>query len=197
MTLVLASGSLTRAQMLRAAGIPHEILPARVDEEALRAALDAEGVSPRDQSAELADFKTARIAARHPDRVVLGADQILEFQGAALGKSDTPEAAAELLARMAGQTHQLHSAAVLYRRNRPTWRAVETVRLTMRPLSPGFIHDYLGRNWDRVRGSVGAYRIEEEGVRLFTRIEGSHFAVLGLPLLPLIDHLTVTGDLSA
>jgi septum formation protein len=193
MRLILASSSPIRRALLDRAGVPHEAIPARVDEESLRAALEAEGTSPRDMADALAEAKALKVAAKHPGALVLGCDQVLELDGRALGKAaDRAEAAAQLTA-MAGKTHRLHSAAVICEDGRPVWRHVGTVRLTMRNLSPAFLASYLDRNWPGVEDCVGAYKIEEEGVRLFARIDGGYFDVLGLPLLEVLGYLALRG----
>ena len=193
--LILASGSSTRAALLRGAGIAHEVVIPRVDEDGLTAALRAKGTSPRDVADALAEMKAVRVSARHPETIVLGGDQVLSCDGRLYAKPATPEEAREHLDSLAGRTHVLHSAAVLAEGGEPVWRHVGEARLTMGSLSPGWLDDYVARNWDSIRHSVGGYRIEEEGVRLFTRIEGDHFTILGLPLLPLLSFLTARGSI--
>ena len=192
--ITLASGSAARAGMLSAAAIPFAVRAPRVDEDAVRAALVQDGAAPRDVADALAEMKAVKGSV---PGLCLGGDQVLELDGAVVSKAADREAARSLLQRMAGRTHHLHAAAVLAEDGRPVWRVVETVRMAMRPLSDGYVDGYLARNWDAVRGAVGCYHIEGEGARLFTRIEGSHFAVLGLPLLPLIDHLVQRGVVAA
>jgi len=190
--LTLASGSGIRRRLLEAARVPVEIRPARVDEDALRAALAAEGASPRDTADALAEAKARKIAARTPG-LVLGCDQILAVDRDILAKpADPPEARAQL-ARLSGRRHDLFSAAVIYEDAAPVWRHVGHVRLHMRPLSDAYLDAYLARNWDSVRDSVGAYKLEEEGARLFSRIDGDYFTVLGLPLLEVLSYLTLRG----
>ena len=193
--LVLASGSATRAAMLRAAGLAFEVVVPRVDEEAFRAGLLAEGASARDVADALAEMKAARVSGRRPEAFVLGCDQTLSCDGELFSKPATPEEAREQLRSLMGRTHRLHSAAVIYQHERPVWREVTEARLTMGRMSEAWLDGYLARNWESVRHSVGAYRIEEEGVRLFTRIDGDHFTILGLPLLPLLSFLALRGTI--
>lgn len=193
--LVLASGSATRQAMLRAAGVPFVIVVARVDEESFEAGLLAEGASARDIADALAEMKAARVSDKVPEALVVGADQVLSCEGRLLSKPGSPEEAREQLSFLMGRTHRLHSAAVIYRGGEPLWRHVSEARLTMGRLSEEWLDGYLQRNWEAVRHSVGGYRIEEEGVRLFSRIEGDHFTILGLPLLPLLSFLAVRGTI--
>jgi septum formation protein len=190
---LLASASQIRADLLRAAGLAVTQQPARVDEESIRLALEAEGARPRDIADALAEMKARKISERHPLPWVIGCDQVLEFAGKAFGKPETPDAARAHLSALRGRTHILHSAVVLYHEGKPVWRFVGEVRLTMREFSDAYRDTYLARNWESARHSVGCYKIEEEGVRLFSRIEGDHFTLLGLPLLPLLDYLSGRG----
>lgn len=194
-SMVLASSSSIRHQLLVNAGLDVVADSARIDEDAIKAALLAEGAPPRDIADTLAEAKARKVAGRHPGALVLGCDQVLAHDGACLSKPDTPDAARAQLARLRGGQHRLLSAAVLYRDGTPLWRHVGTVRLTMRDASDAYLDAYVARNWDSIRHSVGAYKLEEEGVRLFTRIEGDYFTVLGLPLLDLLSYLTLRGEI--
>lgn len=193
--IILASGSVIRSQLLQNAAVAHEVIPARLDEDAVKSSLGAEGASPRDVADVLAELKAQRIGAKHSDALVIGCDQVLAFGQDILSKPRTPDEASDQIRRLRGQKHQLLSAAVIYGEGKPLWRHVGTVRLHMRDLSDAFIDDYVDRNWQSIKDAVGSYKLEEEGVRLFTRIEGDYFNVLGLPLLELLSYLTLRGTL--
>lgn len=194
-SLILASASEIRATLLRNASIDIDVKPARIDEEAIRNSLDAEGASPRDLADALAEYKARKISQKYPNQLVLGCDQVAELEGDFLVKPCDKAQAIEQLTKMSGKTHRLLSAAVLYQNGQPVWRHVGVVRLKMRQLSTEYILDYVERNWDSIRHSVGAYKLEEEGVRLFAGIDGDYFNVLGLPLTELLSYLILRGDL--
>lgn len=193
--LVLASASASRAALLRNAALDIDTRPARIDEETIRAALEAEGAKPRDIADALAEMKARKISERDPAALVLGCDQILDLDGEVFGKAEDPEAARAQLRRLSGRTHRLHSAAVVYREAKPVWRHVGEARLTLHPLSDRFIGDYVDRNWDSIRHCVGCYMIESEGIRLMSRIEGDCFTIQGLPLVPLLNWMRLIGEI--
>ncbi|WP_288938892.1 Maf family nucleotide pyrophosphatase [Roseovarius pacificus] len=193
--IILASGSDIRATLLRNAGVVFDVVPARVDEEALRDAMLAEDAGARDIADALAEMKAQKISAKHPEALVIGCDQVLNLQGQLLTKPDSPEMARTQLLAMRGKRHELLSAAVICENGKAIWRHVGVVRLLMRQFSDAYLDDYIARNWDSIRHSVGAYKLEEEGVRLFSQVQGDYFTVLGLPLLELLSYLTLRGDL--
>ncbi|MCZ8334170.1 MAG: Maf family protein [Rhodobacteraceae bacterium] len=195
--IILASASTIRRQLLENAGVTVDSLPARVDEDTIRAALQAEGAKHRDIADTLAEMKARKLAERHPSSLVIGSDQVLELDGEIWGKPGTPDAARSQLQRLRGRTHKLVSAVVLYDQTKPIWRHVEEASLTMRSFSDGFLDDYVARNWDDIRHSVGAYQLEREGARLFAAVDGNHFTILGLPLLPLLNYLSQRGFIPA
>lgn len=199
MKLVLASRSAARRAMLDAAGVAHDAMAAGVDEEAAKAALRADGLGARDLADALAELKAIRVSARAPTALVLGADQtlVLDDDGTMLDKAEDRTAAAAQLRRLAGRTHSLYSAAVIAEGGRPVWRQVDRARLTVRPLSDAFIDAYLDAEYAEAAGCVGVYRIEGPGAQLFSRIEGSHFTILGLPLLAVLDYLRIRGILTS
>jgi septum formation protein len=179
--------------MLEKAGVAVICHAPRVDEGLIRDSLLAEGARPRDIADALADAKARKIGQKFPDGVTLGCDQVLDLAGKMFSKPETPDEAMSQLTELAGQAHLLHSAAVVYEGGKPVWRHISEARLYMREASGDYIADYVRRNWPAISGSVGAYRIEEEGVRLFHRIEGDHFTILGLPLMPLLGWLGIRG----
>ena len=195
--IILASGSEIRAKLLKNAGVNFDVVTSKVDEEMLRRALEVEHAPARDIADALAEAKAGKVAMKHPESLVIGCDQVLEFDGRIFSKpKDISEARAQLQT-LRGQKHQLLSALVVFHENQPVWRHVGVVRLQMRDFSEVYLEDYLERNWDSVRWSVGCYKLEEEGIRLFHRVDGDYFNVLGLPLIELLNYLMARGDLTA
>lgn len=192
-SLILASQSDIRRRLLKNAGVAFEAVAARVDEDAVRAALLGEAAAPRDIADALAGLKARKISECNPGALVIGCDQVLSQDGELLSKPASPDDARKQLRRLRGQRHELLSAVVICEDGKPLWRTVATVGLTMRDFTDNYLTSYVERNWDSIRHSVGAYKLEEEGVRLFSRIDGDYFTVLGLPLLDLLTFLGTRG----
>ena len=191
--LVLASASRTRASLLRNAGVPFAVHAPAVDETRIRRSLRAEGAPDTAVAPLLADAKAVQVSRLLPGALVLGADQTLLLDGAVLAKpADRAEARAQLTA-LSGRSHRLHAALALACDGAVVWRHAETAQMTVRPLTPAFLDYYLETGGDSLLQSVGAYQLEGLGGQLFTRVDGDVFAVLGLPLLPLLDVLRRHG----
>jgi septum formation protein len=195
--LVLASASATRARLLKAAAVPFEVVPAHVDEDAVKASMLGEGAPPRNVADALAELKAVRISASRPGTLVLGADQVLEIEGELVSKSESMDEARALLRRLRGKSHLLISAAVLAQDGVPLWRHIAQATLGMRDFSDGFLEDYLAQEGEGLFGGVGCYRLEGRGLQLFSRIDGDYFAILGLPMLPLLTALRGQGIIPA
>ena len=197
MRLLLASKSAARRRMLEAAGIAFDPVEAELDEQAAKAGLAAAGFDARGIAEELAQLKALSVAAA-PGDLVLGSDQTLELDdGTILSKPADREDARVQLRLMSGRTHHLHSAAVIAEAGEAVWWHSDSVALTMRRLGDRFLEAYLDREYEAIRWSVGGYRIEGPGVQLFEKIEGSHFSILGMPLIPLLGYLRERGLIAA
>ncbi|PZX10686.1 Maf family protein [Celeribacter halophilus] len=195
--LILASGSEIRQTLLRNAGVSFDVSIGRIDEESVKDALLGEGASPRDIADALAEGKARKVSLKNLDAMVIGCDQTLSFKGQLLSKPKTVDEARAQLKEMRGERHKLLSAAVIYENGEPKWRHVGEVRLEMNRFSDAYLEDYLARNWEQIRHCVGSYMLESEGVRLFSRIDGDYFTVLGLPLLPLLAYLSERGVIAS
>jgi septum formation protein len=197
MRLILASGSAVRAAMLANAGVPHDIRVADVDEDAAKMRLLAERADMRAVAEALAELKALHVSATDPDALVLGADQVLAFEGRLLSKAKSMSEAHEILSQLRGKTHELLSAAVLAKAGAPVWKHVGRAVLHMRDFSDRFLDDYLASEGEGLLNGVGCYRIEGRGVQLFERIEGDNFTIMGLPLLPLLGALREQGVIAS
>ncbi|MHA1157368.1 MAG: Maf family nucleotide pyrophosphatase [Alphaproteobacteria bacterium] len=187
---ILASASTTRAALLRDAGLNFEVRPAAIDERSIEALHTANGDPAMEIALSLATAKATAIAETGASLPVVGADQVMEIGGAMGHKPETMAVAAEQLARLSGKVHFLHTAAVITLPDGTlAWHKVEPVRLAMRSLSAADIAHYLDQVGERALTSVGGYQIDGPGIKLFDDIHGDYFAVLGLPMLPLIKAL--------
>jgi septum formation protein len=195
--LILASGSRFRRQMLEAAGVPVRVIPADVDEPDLRDSMLREepDITAGRIALRLAEAKALHVSKQHQSALIIGADQILDFNTAILAKPANPARAREHLELLRGRTHTLPTAVVLAQAGKVLWQHVETPRLTMRAFSDEFLAGYLNAMGDSVLETVGAYKLEGLGVQLFERTDGDSFSIIGLPLLPLLDALRRFGHL--
>ncbi|WP_127088069.1 Maf family protein [Aquabacter cavernae] len=195
--LILASRSAARRDMLKATGIPLEVIDTSVDERAVEAQAPGAEAAPDDVARLLAHTKALKGASlAGPGRYVVGADQTLALNGTIFHKAPDRAAAKLQLSRLQGHTHVLHSAVAVARDGEVVFEVLESAALTMRPLSEVQIGDYLDAAGPDIFGSVGCYQLESRGSHLFERIEGNHFTILGLPLLPLLGFLRQEGLLS-
>jgi septum formation protein len=193
MSLILASASAARQRLLQAAGVPFTVEATEIDEAAVKQGLQAEGAGAEDAAVLLAELKGQRVSRRHPGRMVIAADQLLVLGERWFDKPQDLDEAARHLQALAGQTHRLVTSVMALRDGVRLWHHLESPRLTLRRLEPAEIQRYLDSAGPAVLGSVGAYHLEGLGVRLMARVEGDHFAIQGLPLLPLLDFLRNHG----
>lgn len=188
-SVVLASASPSRRRLLEDAGVEVVVDPAPVDETDVKEALRAEGANALQVAETLAELKARHVSRRHPAALVIGADQMLVCEQAWFDKPDDMAQAAEHLGRLSGKRHELLTAVSVMRGGEVLWHHNDSARLTMRPLSDGFIADYLAAIGTAALQSVGVYQLEGRGAQLFQKVEGDFFTILGLPLLPLLDFL--------
>ena len=194
--LVLASASQTRRSLLEGAGVPHIVEPSRVDEDELKIGLRAEGASPVEIAEVLAEAKAIYVSRKHPDVLVLGADQILALEGESFDKPvDRADALAQLQ-KLRGRRHELISYAVIVRGGQRIWQGVDRAKLTVRAdITDDFLNAYIDAAGEDIFNGPGGYRVESLGVQLFSAIDGAHYTILGLPLLALLDYLRANGIL--
>ncbi|MBI3514259.1 MAG: Maf family protein [Proteobacteria bacterium] len=195
--VVLASASTIRATVLRNAGVPFEIMPAQVDETALKRKLRSERADAEACALALAALKALHVSSLRPEALVIGADQMLDCDGVWFDKPADRGQAETSLRGLRGKTHSLVAGVVVARDGRQLWQHVERSRLTMRRLDDAFIAAYLDAIGEPALQSVGAYQLEGLGVQLFSHVDGDFFAILGLPLLPLLETLRQHGIVAA
>ncbi|MBH68029.1 MAG: septum formation protein Maf [Rhodospirillaceae bacterium] len=195
-TVVLASSSASRQKLLERAGVPHRVEPSKVDEEEVKRSMRAVGKTSLELAEALADLKATTVSRKHPGRLVLGADQILDCDGKSFDKPSDFANAKEQLKALRGKSHKLISYAVIVQDSVRVWSGVDTATVTIRPnVSDQFIDNYIARCGQDILSTTGVYKAESLGVQLFSKIEGNHYAILGLPLLSLLDYLRETGVL--
>lgn len=187
--IVLASASAVRTRLLASAGVPHEILPADIDEADVRDRLVAEDAAHEQVAEVLAELKAQKIAAARPDAIVLGADQVLSCADELFEKPAGRDGVRDHLRRLRGRSHTLHTAVCAVIDSQVTWHHTARADLRMRALSDEFIERYVAAAGDSACQSVGAYEMEWLGVHLFEAIDGDFYSILGLPLLPLLVFL--------
>lgn len=195
--VVLASQSAARIGLLRDAGLVVEVRPARLDEDAIKRSAQADGIAAAETALILAEAKAANVARSNPDMLVIGADQMLVCEGSWFDKPADMDAAAVQLRTLRGRSHELVSAVVCHRHGRRIWHHLACPVLTMRAFSDAFLDAYLAAEGDALLASVGAYRLEGPGIQLFSRIEGEFSAILGLPMIALLDFLRGHGVVPA
>lgn len=191
-SIILASGSAIRAQIMRDAGLDFEIITRPVDESAIKTAMLTEGALPRDVADALAEAKSIKVS-RENAGLVIGADQIMVMDGQIFDKPKSIDEARDRLLSMRGKAHHLIGAVVICEDGHPVWRHISKTTLNVRDFSEEFIDDYLRKEGRSILKSVGAYRFEGRGAQLFTKVDGDFFSILGLSLLPVLDYLRLRG----
>jgi septum formation protein len=197
--LLLASASPSRRKLLEAAGVPFRVVAANVDEAALKCGLMTEGsaCSPAGIAEAMAAAKASSASFSYPASLVIGADQVLALEDEAFDKPADLVTARAQLERLRGRTHRLFSAVALAQAGKVVWSTVDSATLTMRDFSDRFLDAYLAEAGSRLCQIVGCYEIEGRGIQLFEHVEGDHFTVVGLPLMPLLAELRTRGAIAA
>lgn len=195
MSIILASTSPFRAELMRNAGIDFTTDAPQIDERAAEAPLLEAGANPSDVAEILAEAKAVDVSTCNPGALVIGGDQTLSLHDEMFHKPEDMEQARRHLLAMAGKTHQLNSAVVFAKDGTVVWHHVSVAHMHMRALSPEFIGRHLARVGDIALKSVGAYQLEGEGIQLFEKIDGDYFTIVGLPLLPMLQKLRELGEI--
>lgn len=193
--IILASQSITRQKLLRNSGIEFESVSPKIDEDSVKQSLISENFRPREIADALAEIKAQKISQKFPQDIVLGCDQVLDWNDKVYSKPSNVDEAHTQLKMLSGQTHRLHSAAVICLNSQPIWRVLNTSKMTMRNFSDDFLAEYVDRNWPDIGLSPGAYQIEKEGIQLFSKIDGDYFSILGLPILEVLGYLMTRGEI--
>jgi len=194
-TIILASGSTIRSQLLKNAGVPFDTIRPNIDEAQLKDEMILKNMSPTEVAANLSSAKANAVSLEHPDSIVIGSDQVLSVDGALLSKPRDRKDLAAQLNQMKGRSHHLYTSAAIHHLGRKIWSTDVSVELTMKDLTDEFLASYVNRNWDKVKYCVGGYQLENEGIRLFSQIKGDYFHVLGFPLLEVLNFLAPTGEI--
>lgn len=197
--LILASGSRARQAMLKGAGLTFEVVPASIDEKAVRDALESEGASVEaaDVATLLACEKALSVAKDHPGALVIGSDQVLVLGSHFYSKANSVQEARATLQQLRGKKHELVSGVALAKGDAIVWSHEDSAEMTMRDFSEAFLSRYLEEAGESILSCVGCYEWEGRGVQLFEKIDGDYFTILGMPLLPLLKELRRQGVIAA
>ena len=193
--IILASKSKIRSELLLQAGIEFTVADAAIDEKEVKSSYANSGYSASDLADVLADMKAKKLSCEHPDKLVIGCDQIMEYNGQILSKAISPIDLVDQLKVLRNKSHTFYSACVVYFANKAEWRFIGSATLTIRNLSDEYISKYVDDNWNEVKHCVGGYKIENSGIFLLSKITGDYFSILGLPIIQLLDYLVNRGVL--
>ena len=191
--LILASSSATRRKMLDDAGLLYHAINAGIDEDSLKDAARAEGLNTRDAATMLAEMKAVKISNQNPGAYVIGSDQLLDLDGEWFSKPENTSEAQSHLTKLSGKTHDLVTAAVIYRDGERIWQDVSVPKISIRTLSEQDINNYITMMGEKITYTPGVYMIEDLGAQIISKIDGCPYAVLGLPLLEMLAFLRGHG----
>ena len=194
-SLVLASSSPFRRQLMENAGLQFLAQAADIDERAIEAPLEAVGASPDEVALELARAKALDVSYKNPAKLIIGSDQTMSLGSRVYHKPKDRAAAKDHLLSLSGKTHRLNSAVAFARDGQVIWEHVVHADMTVRPLTDEFVERHLARVGDKALKSVGAYQLEGEGIQLFEKIDGDYFTIIGLPLLAVLGELRRLGEI--